>query len=94
MSVVHWTAPAIEDLQVIDDHWSSYSIEAASDMANRIEQAAMFLIDFPRAGPEINGSPVRKWRVQATRNYLLYRLGSDGPQILRVRHDRQGRADP
>lgn len=86
---VEWTAPAIADLYAIDDYWSAYAIGSAERVLELIETAAAFLSTMPSAGPLIERSVARKWRVAHTSYLPIYRIRDERIEILRVRHGRE-----
>lgn len=86
MRRIHWTTPAEWDLQAIDDHWCGYSAERADEILDVIRESGDFLAGLPEAGPALEETDLRKWRVAGTNYILVYRLIRDEVQILRVRH--------
>ena len=54
----------------------------------KIEAAAAFLVNLPRAGSPLENGLARKWRVPATPYLLVYRALTDRVEILRVYHER------
>jgi plasmid stabilization system protein ParE len=88
MMRIVWTPPATGDLETIDDYWADHSAGSAEQVALKIEAAAAFLADFPKAGASLESGLARKWRVGATPYLLVYRIIGDRIEILRVYHER------
>lgn len=82
-----WTPPAIGDLEAIDDYWAGYAADSAEQVGVRIESAAAFLVELPKAGSPLENGQARKWRVAATPYLLVYRALADRVEILRVYHE-------
>lgn len=83
-----WTPPAIADLEAIDDYWSDYNVESAERVASKIEAAAGFLCESPRAGTPLDDGQARKWRVATTPYLIVYRSRAETIEVLRVYHAR------
>jgi plasmid stabilization system protein ParE len=83
-----WTPPAIGDLEAFDDYWTGYAADSAEQVVVKIEAAAAFLVNLPRAGSPLENGLARKWRVPATPYLLVYRALTDRVEILRVYHER------
>ena len=88
MSRVVWTPLASGDLETIDDYLADHSIDAAEEVAAKIEAAASFLLDVPHAGTPLDSQKARKWRIASTPYLLVYRPVAE-IEVLRVYHARQ-----
>jgi plasmid stabilization system protein ParE len=88
MSRLLWSLAAQSDLEIIDEYWSAYSEDAAEAVLTKIERAAQFLLEIPRAGPMLDRGDARKWRAAGTNYILIYRC-TDTVEILRVHHMRE-----
>jgi plasmid stabilization system protein ParE len=93
MRRIEWTPPAQEDLAQIDAYWWLNNPARADEILDRIRASAEFLIGAPKAGPAIDESAARKWNVRGTAYILIYRLGDDRIEILRVHHQRENWAE-
>ena len=89
MKRVDWTGPAESDLQAIDHYWCAFGTERADRMLDTIRAAGDFLAGLPEAGPALESSETRNWRVAGTDYLLVYRVLRDEVQILRVHHGRE-----
>ena len=85
MRRLDWTTKASNDLAAIDAYWWENAPDRADELLDRIVAAAEFLLG-PHAGPALDESTARKWNVRSTRYILIYRVGEDSIQILRVHH--------
>ena len=89
MTGISWSDEAIADLEAIDDYWASHSEARAEQVIERIERAAAFLATMPHAGPALDRSVARQWRVMQTVYILIYRIIDDRIDVLRVHHGRE-----
>ncbi|MGJ3626574.1 type II toxin-antitoxin system RelE/ParE family toxin [Sphingomonas sp. MMS24-JH45] len=83
-----WSGAALADLARLDDFYAAIDPDYADRVGRLAVRAARFLADHPQAGPTVMGE-FRKWRVPGTRHLLLYRLGADGIEIVRVHHGKE-----
>jgi toxin ParE1/3/4 len=82
---VVWTFSALADLEGIRRYIGNFNPSAASDMADRIIEAANSLATFPYRGRQVPGTQLRESTI--SHPYIIrYRVGADGVVILRVRH--------
>ena len=88
MSHALWSGKALGDLARIDDFYAPLDPDYADRVGRFAVRAARFLADHPRAGPVVEQA-FRKWRVPGTQHVLIYRIVSDGVEILRVHHGRE-----
>ncbi len=84
-----WTTSARIDLARIDDHYSDLDLEFANRTARNAVAAARFLVENPFAGPVVDGTAYRKWRVANSPFLLFYRVARAAIRIVRVRHYRE-----
>jgi toxin ParE1/3/4 len=84
-----WAASSRQDFARIDDWYADIDPDYANRVGDEALAAARFLTEFPRAGPHIADSPLRKWLVGRTGFQLLYRVSDDAIEIVRVRHARE-----
>ena len=89
MTMVSWSDEAIADLEAIDDYWSEYGEDRAEQVIGRIERAAASLSTMPHAGPALERTAARKWRVSRTSYNLVYRIGDRDIEVLRIHHGRE-----
>jgi toxin ParE1/3/4 len=81
------TEDAVRDLERTMDHLSQHSLAAASALADELEEAFLFLTQWPNAGkrmPEHHDDPVRFWPV--ARHTIAYLPESQPLLILAVIH--------
>lgn len=83
-----WTINARQDLAAIDDYYFDLNPDHAWRVGHAALAAARFLAERPEAGP-VFSDDARKWRVKGTAYVLIYRVTSEGVQILRVHHAAQ-----
>lgn len=83
-----WAIPAQTDFARIDDFYRAVAPDFAERLGRAAIEAARFLADHPGAGPLL-WEPVRKWRIQTFDYVLLYRVTSQGVEILRMHHARE-----
>ena len=88
MSRAIWSGAARDDLARIDEFYAILDADYADRVGRLAVRAGAFLADHPRAGPKM-AEDIRKWRVPGTRHLLIYRIRSDGVEILRVHHGRE-----
>lgn len=88
MRRIVWSADARRDLRDITLYYGQFAPDLPVRLIDRIDAAALRLIDFPRLGPELPDSDVRAWLARGTPYVLLYRQTREGIRILQVRHGR------
>lgn len=84
-----WAPSARADLARIDLYYSELDLDFANRAARNAVAAARFLQANPHAGPKVDGTAYRKWRVAESPFLLIYRPEKGAVRILRVRHDRE-----
>ena len=84
-----WLARAIEDRDAQIDYVAQDSISAALDVGDRLMEAVARLADYPKMGREgrINGT--RELVVGRTSLVVIYRVGAERVEVLRVLHGAQ-----
>lgn len=89
MRRAEWTAASIADLREIREYLvETYSTTFAQKVIDDLVLATYFLLDHPRAGPELEHGEWRKWKPRKSRHILIYEPVPDGIAIIRVRHER------
>lgn len=92
MRRVIWSAPARADLAVMDDFFDTFAPDVADRIGRRAIAAGRFLAEHPFAGPAIDDG-YRKWLIAGTAYLVIYRIGDDVIEIVRLYHGRENR-DP
>ncbi|TPG41161.1 type II toxin-antitoxin system RelE/ParE family toxin [Sphingomonas koreensis] len=88
-----WSGPARSDLFSIAAYYGRIDPTLPDLILQRIEEAPLVLLDFPKVGSPTRNDRVRKWRVPKTPFVLFYAEHGDDIQIRRVVHDRLERLD-
>jgi toxin ParE1/3/4 len=83
---VWWSPEAKADLDRIDDYFAGRDPIHADQVTMLAIAAAQFLAQNPEAGPILQRTRQRKWRVAKTRYILVYRPDGDILRINRVFH--------
>jgi plasmid stabilization system protein ParE len=86
---LRWSPRAQDDLREMDAFLRHDDPVAAQRMLNAAVEAADFLAQHPKAGPAIDKTVFRKWRVAQTPYSLIYRIRSSELRIVRVVHAAQ-----
>lgn len=81
-----WTRPAIRDLKEAGDFIASDNSSAAQRMAERVQEAVEYLLDYPNMGRPGRVSGTRELIVSGTPLIVVYRVIAPVIQILRVLH--------
>lgn len=87
MTRIEWTAPAVSDLENIQDYIARDSAEYADAVVERLVLSVDRLASFPEIGrlvPEASDPKIRELLVQSYR--MIYRLRKGTIQILAVVH--------
>ncbi|MGQ0557361.1 MAG: type II toxin-antitoxin system RelE/ParE family toxin [Nitrospiraceae bacterium] len=87
MTRIEWTAPAVSDLENIQDYIARDSAEYADAIVERLILSVDRLVSFPESGrlvPEAFDPKIRELLVQSYR--VIYRLKKSVAQILAVVH--------
>lgn len=88
-TAIIWTTSARIDLARIDDYYCDLDLEFANRIARNAVAAARFLVENPFAGPVVDGTSYRKWRVADSPFLLFYRVEKAAIRIVRIRHYRE-----
>lgn len=89
MKRVIWAEGAIGDLHAIEEYLTeTYSSALARHVITSLIAAANWLLLHPHGGERLAFDGWRKWRPRKSRHVLIYRIGEDGIEVLRVRHER------
>jgi plasmid stabilization system protein ParE len=88
-SSIIWTTNARLDLAHIDDYYAELDLEFANRTARNAVAAGKFLLQNPFAGPVVEGTSYRKWRVPDSPFLLFYRVERASIRVMRVRHYRE-----
>lgn len=83
---LRWTRPALADLIEAQDFIAKNNPAAAKIVAQRIWDATMKLRDNPDIGRPGHIGATRELVVNGTPYLVVYRLGDDSLEILRVWH--------
>jgi toxin ParE1/3/4 len=86
-----WLRRSLNDLNAIHDYIWSRNPLAADQVAQRIQDAALNLKQFPLLGRPSHNSNVRLLQVPGLPYLLPYQVGSDAVEILAVFDERQER---
>jgi toxin ParE1/3/4 len=73
----------------IDAYYRSFSADFAKRVLAEAIAAGRMLLQYPQAGPVIDDSGLRKWRVAKTPYILFYRPTETELRIVRVIHAAQ-----
>ena len=73
----------------IDSYYQSFSPDFAKRVLAEAIAAGRMLLRHPQAGPVIDDSGLRKWRVPRTPYILFYRFTDTELRIVRVIHAAQ-----
>ena len=88
MSRTIWSRQSRADLDGIDDYLRADDPDRADRFGRLAIGATRLLEEMPYVGTPIERD-FRKWRVPDTPYLLIYRVGKNGIEIARVRHDRE-----
>ncbi|MBI4849527.1 MAG: type II toxin-antitoxin system RelE/ParE family toxin [Nitrospirae bacterium] len=83
---LEWTVPALNDLKDAGDFIFQDSPQSAKRMAERVQEAVEYLIEYPNMGRHGRVSGTRELIVSGTPFIVVYRTVEAGIQILRVLH--------
>jgi len=89
MRQVRWSPDARSDMSGIDSYYQSFSPDFAKRVLAEAIAAGRMLLRHPQAGPVIDDSGLRKWRVASTPYILFYRFTDTELRIVRVIHAAQ-----
>jgi toxin ParE1/3/4 len=84
-----WLPRAAADRDALIDHIAQDSIAAALDQGDRIMAAVKRLGDYPEIGREGRVNGTRELVVGRTSFVVIYRVGADRVEVLRVLHGAQ-----
>lgn len=89
MRALRWSVKALLDFDEAQGWIARESPLAAQTVADRIWQASQRLRNTPRAGRPGIEPGTREWVVQRTPYLIVYRVGDDAVEVLRVWHGRR-----
>ena len=89
MRSIFWTDAAKLDLANVDDWYADRNPDFADIVGDAAIAAACLIVEFPFAGPALDGARVRKWNIAGTDYRLIYLLSDKQVEIVRVRHARE-----
>lgn len=84
--ILAWTRPAESDLIGILDYIAADDPAAAVTTIDRIESAALRLIEFPRSGREGSVPDTRELPIPGLPFLIIYRVRGTAVEVLRVLH--------
>jgi toxin ParE1/3/4 len=84
-----WLAPAVADRDVQVEYIAQDSISAALEVGDRIMEAVARLGDHPEMGREGRVTGTRELVVGRTSLVVIYRVGAERVEVLRVLHGAQ-----
>ena len=88
-----WSARSLADINSIKAYISASNPRAADRVFTAIKATGERLRRFPHSGPRGNRAGTRQIVVSGTPYLIVYRLGPDTIEILRVLHGRQSWPD-
>ncbi len=91
MIALRWSAKAQDDLRAMDAFLRVDDPAVAQRMLSATVDAADFLLQHPKAGPAVERTAFRKWRVPQTPYIFVYRVTPAELRIVRVVHAAQNR---
>jgi addiction module RelE/StbE family toxin len=83
---LEWTLSAIRDLRAAGEFISLHNLETARRMAERIDEATGYLLDYPHMGRPGRVVNTKELVVSGTPFIVIYRVRGRIVQILRVLH--------
>jgi toxin ParE1/3/4 len=83
---LRWTALALNDFEQAHDYIVQDNPEAATQIAQRLLDAARTLLDYPYIGRVGEDETTREWQVQKTPYLLVYTIKDEVIEIVRVWH--------
>jgi toxin ParE1/3/4 len=83
---LEWTFSAIRDLEAAGEFISLDSPDAARRMAERVDEATGYLLDYPHMGRPGRVMSTKELVVSGTPFVVIYRVRGRVVQILRVLH--------
>jgi len=83
---LEWARPALKDIREAGDFIASDSPHAAERMAERIQEAVEYLLEYPNMGRPGRVSGTRELVVSGTPFVVVYRAETTTIQILRILH--------
>lgn len=90
---VRWESPAIDDLRGIWEYIAQDSPSRATAMVSRLRLVALGLEEFSRLGRTGDRAGARELVVARTPYIIVYRIGGDEIEIVRVLHGAQRRPE-
>ena len=83
---LEWALPALRDIKDAGDFIASDGPHAAKRMAERIQEAVEYLLEFPNMGRPGRVTGTKELIVSGTPFVVVYRVGTTTIQILRILH--------
>ncbi len=84
-----WLARAVADRDAQIEYIAQDSISAALEVGDRLMEAVVRLADYPKMGREGRVSGTRELVVRRTSLVVIYRVGAERVEVLRVLHGAQ-----
>lgn len=86
---VIWSPTAERNLDAVWEYIAQDNLDAADRMSERLRAAAEHLIDYPHFGRVGRSRDSRELIVAGTPYILIYRIGRDRIDIVRILHSKQ-----
>lgn len=86
---LRWTQRALDEFENAHDYIAQDNPGAAQEIAQRILDATLKLLDHPHIGRVGEDEDTREWRVQRTPYLLVYAIKDDVIELLRVWHTKR-----
>jgi len=83
---LNWTTGALRDLDDAGAYIAQANLEAAKEMAERVQDAVEYLVNHPALGRPGRLHATRELVVSGTPFIVVYRVRLDLIQVLRVLH--------
>ena len=87
-----WSSAGWADVERLYSFMADKDLKAADALVDRLADAPLSLVDFPRLGPRLSQFDPREVRELRVGRYLMrYELAEDRIYILRLFHSRENR---
>jgi plasmid stabilization system protein ParE len=90
---ISYSAQARSDLRWYDRYYKQVFPEGALNAHAHYMRAIRMLLEHPHVGLEIDAAGARAWPIPKTPFSLIYRVGNEKIQVLRVWDNRRDRAE-
>lgn len=86
---IEWTAAALKDFEAAQEFIAQDSPSAARQVAQRVHHALSVIKEHGEIGGPGHVAGTREWTVKGTQYLVVYRVGAEAIEVLRLWHGRQ-----